>query len=762
MNKQSRLELLENLSLLGSGVGAVASIVFNQASFAVAPLSLTVALGVLNRRADRDKQQESQAAVASIDQRLSQQYSRLHHQVANLPTPETIHQLSKGIVLRNRELAEHLYAEISTVQDEFQQRFERLEQQDLNTICQDILQLNEQYSDLSKTVAQFQADLAQITDSTRIDQVEAILNHFNLEIGDLQNHLERLSSQTKPALSTLQERVNRLDRLLSKLPPPVDVTSLKREVAELIRIIGELVPKRDVMALSSEVKDLRQQQETLQQALTAIEQTTNHRSHLSAQALDVAALQRQLNTLAQQLPQPTLTTHLHLLEQELHHTNDRLQSLAHSRSELIFDFAPASHTTAHVAEDTASHQTRPEPNGSRAVLMEALDTTRDRLIWIYPWSEQCPLDQVLVQNLEAFLSQKRRISLGWCHQVLREENIDNRTVSDTSNGIGNNTSSTNVIPTPADRMLKKMRRGWRIDSQLSQLNDLQNTLRQLLRLKQAYPDWFQFKILGTRENFLVSDRTFAVIGMAAPLKSATLFPEVHFKLRTSHSTVIQQLIDRFDDASLPSDNLVAHWNRAFTCHDLGDYPGAIADYTHLLMHQPNDATVYNNRGAAYCDSGHNSGGVEAAIEDFTRSIQLNPRQTAAYCNRGFLQAERTHYREALQDFSTAIQNQPNCAIAYFYRALTQQKQGQHQAALSDYTEAIRLTPDTATAYYYRSQAWQKLEQYEAAIDDLVQATERFTLQGSKANAQKAQKQLAQLRRLTASSPSSKASPNLVG
>jgi tetratricopeptide (TPR) repeat protein len=751
MNKQSRLELLENLSLLGSGVGAMASIALNQASFAIAPLSLSLILGVLNRRHDRQKLQENQAAVTSLDQQLSQQLNRVQHQVSNLPTAETIHQLSKGVVLRNRELAEHLYAEISSVQEEFQQRFERLEREDLNAICHDLHQLSETCNALSASVAQFQVGGQQTSDLARIEQVETVINHFNLEIGDLQARLEALANQAKPSLATLQERVNRLDRLLSKLPPPVDVTSLKREVTELIRIIGELVPKRDVLALTQEVRGLQQQQETLQQSLRTIDplavqqlqdrvesltqqqrQLEAHithisRSHIPAAGtptagtphpepaailpknLDMVALQSRLNHLAKQIAlaanQPAVTAqHLQSLEQRLQHLTDRVQSLSQFKTDLIFDFDLPPDFTA-----------SPELAGSRTVLLEALKATQHRLILIYPWSAQCPLDETVMQALETFLSQNRQLSIGWCHIASRED----------------------------DRLLRKMKRGWRTESHS---NDLQNTLRKLLHLKRTYPDRFEFKVLGTHENFLICDQTFAVLGMADTFQTTTPFSELPLKLRTHHPEVIQHLIHRFDQPSLAPDDLTAYWNRAVTRHDLGDYSGAIADYTHILTHHPPDAITYNYRGLAYYDAGN----VDAALNDFNQSIQLHPYQTAAYCNWGFIRAEQGDYLGAVKDYSCAIQNQPNCSIAYFHRGLARQKLEHYQEAITDYTEAIHLMPDAAAAYYYRSQVWQMLECYETAIDDLVQAAELFTVQGSTANAQRVQKNLTQLRQFMAS------------
>jgi tetratricopeptide (TPR) repeat protein len=273
-------------------------------------------------------------------------------------------------------------------------------------------------------------------------------------------------------------------------------------------------------------------------------------------------------------------------------------------------------------------------------------------------------------------------------------------------------------------------------------------LHQLLHLKRTYPANFQFKILGTSENFLVSDQTFAVLGIADALKTNTAFPELQLKLKTREPEAIQRLINRFDDPALEADDLVSHWNRGVTRHDLGDKTGAIADYTQILNHSAEDAITYNYRGIAHYDAGNSPN----AIADLTQSIQLNPQQVAAYCNRGFIRAEQSDLTGAIADYTQATQNRPDWAIAYLYRGMAWQKLERYQEAIADYSEATDLTPNSAVARYYRGLAWQKLGNYVGAIVDLEAAATLFAARGSRTNAQKAQKNLIKLRHLLAKQP----------
>ncbi|GAB4368441.1 MAG: hypothetical protein Kow00121_07540 [Elainellaceae cyanobacterium] len=715
MKKYPWLETLENLSLVGSGVGAVASIALNQASYAVAPLSIALALGMLNRdRRDQMNQHETDLALAAFDQRFSQQFQALNQQITNLPTPEMMHQLKKGVVLKNRELADHLYTEVAAIHEQLNQRFTPLERQSLDT-ADDLHQLQEKYGHLSEGFAQLHAGLAQLPNSTRIEQVEALIDQLNLKVAELYYDFDTLASQTRPNLNLLQEKLNRLDRQFSMLPPPVDASSLKQEMGELVKLIVDMVPRRDMANLTQEVRELQLQYDALLQSLTAIETVEHQQKQLQEQmqqfpknldALDAIAIQRQLTELSQRLPsaEEMLKTFKvrtrEVIQQELQTIHQGLQALPQlPKSEFIFDLA--------LSQPNAEQSGL---TGSQATLEQALASTKQRLILIWPWSPQCCLDQALLRKFTAFLDQKRRLDIGWCHIAKREEN----------------------------RLLSKMKRGWTADGKQQ---ELQETLRMLLSLKQAYPDYFQFKILGTSENFLVSDQSFAVLGITDALKTSTAFSELQLKLRIRDPKVLQTLIQRFDHPALAPDDLAAYWNRAVTRHDLGDKAGAIADYTHLLQVKPRDAIAHNYRGLAYYDAGN----LELAIADLSESLQLNPCQVAAYCNRGFIRAEQTDYRGAIQDYSLAIQAQPASAIAYFYRGIAYQKLEYLTEAIADFTEAIALAPDSTAAYYYRGLAWQKAENAAAARADLEIAVERFRASGSKTNAQKAAKQLAKLR-----------------
>jgi tetratricopeptide (TPR) repeat protein len=805
MKKHSWLDALENASLVGLGVGSVASLLLKEMLFTTTPLSMLVALGLVNRRRyEQEAEQRKATAFAELDQRLTQQIDQINQQVVAMPTPESMHVLKKGLLRKDREVAEALYGEITAVQQEMHDRFTVLEQQTLSGFRQDLSQLNGRYGHLAESIAQIIEQVNTLGQGAQPHGSRAEIDQLRVDVSGILANLENLAAQTKPNLASLEAEVSRLDRQISKLSPSFDLSSIRQEVSELVRIIADLVPKRDMITLMNDMQDLMQQQESLRQSIEAMEAASkptgaknnaqngtgngakngatngaapangtltaaelesifaehigataqsidftkispvaqvypeiqglateyinNLRSQLASiqeftehlarqqkqlreqvgqlpKALDVVAIQCQLQELSKRIPLPESNHEFkariqEVLEQEMQHINQQLQSLPNTpQYELLFDLngnPPESQEQGVLA-------------GSRAVLEEALERTQERLILIWPWAGQSHLDDGLLAKLEAFLDQGRQLDIGWCQITDRHE----------------------------ERFLSKVRRGWMAEAQKP---TVQESLHKLLKLKKAYPDHFQFKILGTSENFLVSDDRFAVLGIADALRTNTAFSELQLKLRTKDPEVIQRLTRCFENPHLAPDDLVAHWNRAVTRHDLGDRSGSIADYSQILKLNPDDAMTYNYRGLVHYDNGE----LETAIVDFNASIVHAPNQVSAYCNRGFMRSEQGDLAGAIGDFSLAIQSRPDCAIAYFYRGMAWQKLENYSEAVANYGEALRHAPDAAVAHYYRGLGWQKLRNYQGAIAHLETAAQLFAAQANPTNAQKALRSLAKV------------------
>lgn len=144
-----------------------------------------------------------------------------------------------------------------------------------------------------------------------------------------------------------------------------------------------------------------------------------------------------------------------------------------------------------------------ERSGSRAVLLEALDNSQQRLIIVCPWLNGNSIDATLMQKLRNCLNRNCRIDIGWgylsdCNQI------------DLS---------------------------WQYDA-----------LAQLKQVEREYPDSFKLKLLGTHEKFLVCDSTFAMLGSHNLLTSGAQNTAREVGIRTTDPLIIQGLSNRFDSA----------------------------------------------------------------------------------------------------------------------------------------------------------------------------------------------------------------------
>ena len=151
----------------------------------------------------------------------------------------------------------------------------------------------------------------------------------------------------------------------------------------------------------------------------------------------------------------------------------------------------------------------------------------------------------------------------------------------------------------------------------------------------------------------------------------------------------------------------------YTKSDLGDYKGAITDYTQAIRLNPDSANAYYNRGNAKMSLGQHF----AAIADYDIAIRLNPDSADAYYNRGNAKRKLGQHFAAIADYDIAIRLNPDYAKAYINRGLVKSDLGQHFAAIADYDIAIRLNPDYARAYLNRGVAKSDLGQHFAAIAD---------------------------------------------
>jgi tetratricopeptide (TPR) repeat protein len=150
---------------------------------------------------------------------------------------------------------------------------------------------------------------------------------------------------------------------------------------------------------------------------------------------------------------------------------------------------------------------------------------------------------------------------------------------------------------------------------------------------------------------------------------------------------------------------------------LGNFKGAIADFTEDIRTHPSHALAYSDRGFARDKLGDYRG----AIQDYTQAIRLNPNDADAYYNQGLVRRKLGDYRGAIRDYMKAIRLNPNDADAYVGRGNARGDSGDYQGAVQDYIQATRLNPTHALAYYNCGNIRYKSGEEQKAISDFNKA-----------------------------------------
>ncbi len=154
--------------------------------------------------------------------------------------------------------------------------------------------------------------------------------------------------------------------------------------------------------------------------------------------------------------------------------------------------------------------------------------------------------------------------------------------------------------------------------------------------------------------------------------------------------------------------------RGYAREKMGDKQGAIRDYSKAIKLNPNDVEIYKRRAivkeeirsyrgarndlncaiVTACFNLGNAryamGDYQGAIEEYTQAIKVNPNYAIAYHNRGKARYEMGDYQGAIDDYSQAIKLNPNEAIPYYNRGYAREEIGDYMGATEDYNQASLL------------------------------------------------------------------------
>lgn len=782
MAEQSWLKHTERALIVGSGVGTVASIAVQNVALASAPLTVLAAVGLLNRSRVERQLEEAQEKLARQQRLASHRLTNLSKQVTALPSPEALTNFQRSVLDRNNRTFLRLSQDIKGIRGYVEGQMEALHPPDLSQIHQDIAQLQDQYASASNTVQNLTTYVQRLATIPRIEGAEAKLSQVRTNLMQTRVTLEALRSETRNAIANLQDTLAQVDRRSQELPRSAEPEQMRAELAELMKTMANLVPQAEFTNLANHVKELTRQQSDLERALQKIPVGPVNGVSPNAEAMakadqaiaDLDRLSQVVHRLQQQVSrqetaghtreqvQQVASQYLGQLKAQLAQLEGVTQTLAERQRHLSnqwIDPVPDAHhgpgahpalaqlaqrlqaTEAEVNALKQQHRDAAPSNAwildfptpatasaeatkpaSRQALDQALDQAQRRVLLVWPWASQVTIDDDLLQRFGRLLERGGQLELGWCHQGDQQEG----------------------------RLLWRISQRW--GSESGQLATLKVALNQLMPLRERYPGRFKFKVMGSAESYLVCDSgsdagpedTYAIVSLKALPTQSVPIAGVEAKLKTSQPSVVQTLIQRFQDPTIAPGDVMAFFNRGTTRHDLRDQPGAINDYNRVLTLQPYHAVALNNRGAAQMEMNLPD---EAEI-DFTEALAQNPRLFAAYCNRGWLRLEQRRYPAAVQDFTQAIELKPHLPMAYVYRGSALQKLGDLKGAVRDYSDAIACGDPIALPYCYRSAAYESQGDAERAIADLERASMHLEAQGDQQALSSVQRTLQRLQGMT--------------
>ena len=198
------------------------------------------------------------------------------------------------------------------------------------------------------------------------------------------------------------------------------------------------------------------------------------------------------------------------------------------------------------------------------------------------------------------------------------------------------------------------------------------------------------------------------------LASTYGFCQVNKLIRQANKTTdLNEKIELYSQViDLDSKNLDAYFYRGLAKNDLGDYSGAIVDYSKIILLQP-DADTYYNRGNAR----YSLKDFVGAKEDYAKAFKLDPNFVDALYSLGCVKYDLEDYEGAIVDFSNLIKMIPTEPKTYYMRASAYSALKKYALALNDYSLAILAEP-SANSYYNRGVFYMSINYYEKANTDL--------------------------------------------
>ena len=398
----------------------------------------------------------------------------------------------------------------------------------------------------------------------QLKQTEQTLEQFGSAFSQLNNHIQSLPNN----FQSLSNRLHSVEDSVQAWPPSLEIIELS-EINEQTQLNQEQIVnfqqnftgipelkleldklKKGVQKKSRESKksfrDIFQVVDELQEKIEHLIKQSNHRPEqkaIESLSAELASLTKQFKNLDLSLEQLPIFSSLNqaIIEVRKELEDSRLENLSNLVTKEEYDQQKTNFSTQveqyfakYVSEiNQLFSKIAPDYNNeiifdresSRKLLIETLQTAERRLILVCPWLS-FGIDNELVSLFKSFVKRGGILEIGWGNLRDVEQLKRNKKVSD----------SALIVRQDLKEFFKNKNDEWRYSS-----------LPRLEELEREYPHQFKIKLIGTHEKYLVSDRSFAMLGSHNFLTSIKS-EEREVGIKTNEPKIISDLIERFETA----------------------------------------------------------------------------------------------------------------------------------------------------------------------------------------------------------------------
>ena len=164
--------------------------------------------------------------------------------------------------------------------------------------------------------------------------------------------------------------------------------------------------------------------------------------------------------------------------------------------------------------------------------------------------------------------------------------------------------------------------------------------------------------------------------------------------------------------NLEPNNLDAYFFRGLAKNNIGDFLGAIVDYSKIILIKPDADTFYNRGNSRYSLKNY-----MGAKDYYQKAYELDPNFLDALYSLAHTKYDLADYKGTIKDITKLIHITPTETKTYFLRAEAYTALDKYTFALNDYSLAI-LANSNAETYYRRGAFLLDINYYEKANLDL--------------------------------------------